>query len=263
MDRVIDFIKAEPEAATVFAALLAIVGGILGSLLSGWVQARGGKAQASAAVEAARITAEAQRLASLHTDRRQEIAAFIYEARHAVNTANRLFFSPLSPTEVATLQATAQAAYTALSTKQAELELIAPVEVVERASDLTGAVEDFLTLASLRAPASRAMTALTGVRANDPGSRQAYSALQALRAAHDAGDADQQPVRYGEAVVALRNVAVLDSAQALVLLDDAALPSLPPLHDQMMSSFSGALRGLVISGRHVLRANDKQPAEAG
>ncbi|MET8751305.1 hypothetical protein ABZW32_14585 [Streptomyces sp. NPDC004667] len=261
MDKVIEFIKAEPEAATVFAALLAIVGGFLGSLASGWVQALGGKAQASAAVEAARISAEAQRIASLHTDRRKEIAAFIYEARHAVNTGNRLF-SPISPTEVSALQTAVQAAYRALTVKQAELEIIAPVEVVERASDLVGAVEDFLRMVSMRGAASRAFESLTQVRPGDSdhaASHQAYSALDALRTAYGEEDAEQQQRdRRTEAETALREVSSLDSSQALLLLDDARLPALVPLHHQMMGAFSSALRGLVISSRLVLRANDTQ-----
>ncbi|MER6195863.1 hypothetical protein ABT234_00585 [Streptomyces sp. NPDC001586] len=260
MDKVIEFIKAEPEAATVLAALLAIVGGFVGSLLSGWVQARGGRAQASAAVEAVRITAEAQHLASLHTDRRKEIAAFVYEARHAVSTANRLFFSSLEPSEVATLKATTQAAYTALNVKQAELELIAPNEVVERASDVVGAVDDFLMLSDVRAAASQAFAVLIQDRANNPGSREAYMALQALRAAYDAESAEQQRNRRAEAAAALRNVAALDDDQALLLLADAWMPSLPPLREQVMGAFSSALRALVISGRTVLRADDGQPA---
>ncbi|WP_314251215.1 hypothetical protein [Streptomyces sp. DSM 40907] len=256
MDTVISFIRAEPEVATVMAALLAIAGGVAGSLLSGWVQARGGRAQASAAVEAARITAEAQHLASLHSDRRREIAAFIYEARHAANTANSLFYCRLDPSEIAALKATAQSAHAALRVKQAELELIAPVEVVEHASAVVEVVDECIMLADVRAAASQAFTALINDRANDPGSREAYVALVNLRAAYN-GEGDTRAL-HTEAAAALRNVAALDEAQYQLLLDDAWLPALPPVRGDVMDRFSSALRRLVTSGRRVLRAEDGQ-----
>ncbi|MGW6844462.1 hypothetical protein [Streptomyces sp. NPDC054958] len=49
---------------------LAIGGGLLGTWLGAKVQAAGGPAQASAAREAARITAEASRPAALRDERR-------------------------------------------------------------------------------------------------------------------------------------------------------------------------------------------------
>lgn len=87
---------------------------------------------------------------------------------------------------------------------------------------------------------------------------QRRSALQALRAAHETQGPAQQRSRRVEAAAALRNVTVLDDAQALVLLDDAAMPSLPPLQQQMNDAFGTAMRGLVISARAVLRADDRQ-----
>lgn len=261
VDWVIDFIKAEPEASTVIAALLAIVGGFLGSLASGWVQARGGRAQASAAVEAARITAEAQRIALLHTDRRKQIAEFVHEARQAVNTGNRLF-SPIAHSEVAALEASVQASYSALTVKQAELELIAPVEVVERASDLVDVVENLLTLVGMRAAASREIGRLTAVRTADPGygnTHRAYSALEALRAAYGEANTEQQRnEQRWEAEEYLRRMRSLDEDQMVMLLDDAQLPALPPLQESLLEDFRNAVRGLVISGRIVLRANDTQ-----
>lgn len=43
-----------------------------------------------------------------------------------------------------------------------------------------------------------------------------------------------------------------------MLLNDAQLPALAPLQHQVLEEFRNAVRGLVVSGRVVLRANDTQ-----
>ncbi|MFD9499938.1 hypothetical protein [Streptomyces sp. NPDC060035] len=70
------------DNSEVFAtvAALGIVGGLAGNVIGAAFQSRGGKAQADAAVLAARIAGEAQRLAALHTDRPKDIAEFIQAA---------------------------------------------------------------------------------------------------------------------------------------------------------------------------------------
>ncbi|MFG3495845.1 hypothetical protein [Streptomyces sp. NPDC047928] len=73
-------------------AFIGIVGGgIRGNFIGARIQLCGGRAQADAARDAARLTAEAQRLAALRDDRRREIAQFVQKARETVSCAETLY----------------------------------------------------------------------------------------------------------------------------------------------------------------------------
>lgn len=85
------------------------------------------------------------------------------------------------------MEASAQAAYSALTVKQAKLELIDPVEVVECATDLVDVVENFLTLVGMRASAFHELGLLPGVLPGQEASRRAHAVLEALRAASGEG----------------------------------------------------------------------------
>ncbi|MEV4949767.1 hypothetical protein [Streptomyces sp. NPDC053755] len=83
MGTVIDAIKGYPEVFAAVVAFLGIAGGVLGDFIGARIQLRGGRAQADAARDAARITAEAQRPAALGDDRRRETA----QSGHLVHDA--------------------------------------------------------------------------------------------------------------------------------------------------------------------------------
>ncbi|MCX5410146.1 hypothetical protein OHA37_40685 (plasmid) [Streptomyces sp. NBC_00335] len=263
MDRIIDFIKAEPEAAAVFAALISILGGFLGSLLSGWIQVRGGLAQASAAVQASRITAEAQHLATLHTDRRREIAAFVYEAQQCADAANAVFL-PSDPTTQAASEASGQAAGKAVRIKQAELQLIAPSEIVE----LTAAV--IKSLSALRVLSARGVAARVEYELLGRGHRNATDreeacvralvALRELRQRVQESDSPARKVELSAALAtALSEVPGLSDVQRVMLQIDGTLPALRPLRSQANRAYEAALGELVAASRTLLRSDDRQP----
>ncbi|WP_329375742.1 hypothetical protein OG625_00280 [Streptomyces sp. NBC_01351] len=253
MDQIFDFITDNSGALTILVPFLAILGGIWGNRIGAKIQASGGKAQASAARDAARITAEAQRLAALHTDRRIEIAAFIRAARDSVKSASLMFLRP-------GYDGPAKQAYTDLQVQLAEVEVIAPEQVVELARQVVTAVEDYLQLASSRADAARVTLLLTSQRVGRPGyqiARRALSTLEALRTAYEAEDneGEQQAFRSA-ASTALDDIPDISSNEAELLLADAALPTLEPLKHQRHTAFSAALTNLITATRAVLRSND-------
>ncbi|MFD4855140.1 hypothetical protein [Streptomyces atratus] len=255
MNTVIEFVKDNPEAFAGIVAFLAIFGGVLGNWISAKVQAASGKAQASAARDAAWIAAEAQRLATLHTDRRSEIAAFIRAAREAVKNAELMYVRE-------GYEEPAQAAYTDLTLKQAELELIAPGPVVELADVVVDAVKDHMSLAFRRAAATRTFKLVTRIRAGEPGHQAAHwasSAMEALRTVCEAEDNEDERQAFRSAAgTALDDVPGLTREQAELLLQDAPLPAVGPLKLGAATVFDTALRDLVTATRRLLRADDVQ-----
>ncbi|MFE5484062.1 hypothetical protein [Streptomyces sp. NPDC056527] len=90
MQNAIDFVKDNPEVFAALVAAIGILGGIAGNWISAAVQAAGGRAQANAAVDAARISAEAQRMAALREDRKAQLAVFIRCARTVADGLYRM-----------------------------------------------------------------------------------------------------------------------------------------------------------------------------
>lgn len=119
MDTSLDMIKNNPEVFAALVAALGIAGGILGNWISAKVQATGGRAQAAAAVDAARIATEAQRMAALRKDRKIQIAAFVRLAREVLTHTEFTFVEEgrLEP---------AKTGWEELMQLEGQLELVAP-----------------------------------------------------------------------------------------------------------------------------------------
>ncbi|MDX3838962.1 hypothetical protein [Streptomyces europaeiscabiei] len=254
MDKAIDFFKDNPELFTGTVALLAIFGGILGNWLSAWWQARGGIEQANAARDAARITAEAERLAALREDRRVEIAAFVRLARETFNATDDVF-------RRADLDQAVLSAHGQMEQKYAEIELIAPPAIVSHADDVVSAVERAIELATARGAASRAHWALTAVSPGSAGylaAHRASTVLEALREAYEAGEenAGEQDAFRSAARSALEDVPGINGDQAEALLLDSMLPALEPLRAVAINTYAQALRELIASARSVLGSDD-------
>ncbi|MFF9147200.1 hypothetical protein ACF1BN_20310 [Streptomyces sp. NPDC014861] len=121
------YFEDNPEIFAALVAAIAILGGLLGSVIGAKIQANGGRAQADAAQKAAEIAAEAQRVAALWNVRQLQVAEFIRCVREAVATSQRLYEAEPDDQELRQL---VHAAYQAIEFKAAELILIATEEVV-------------------------------------------------------------------------------------------------------------------------------------
>ncbi|MFH8628223.1 hypothetical protein ACH4A8_41165 [Streptomyces vietnamensis] len=81
------YFEGKPEFLTAVAAIIAIVGALIGAK----IQANSGRAQAAAAREAAQIAAEAQRVAALWTVRQVQVAELIRSANTLYRKSSRLW----------------------------------------------------------------------------------------------------------------------------------------------------------------------------
>lgn len=251
MDRAIDFVKSNPEVFAALVAAIGIVGGIAGNWISARVQAAGGKAQANAAVDAARITTEAERMAALREDRKVQIAAFIRCAREILKHTELMFL------EEGHEEAT-EAGHEELMQLEGQLELVAPETVLAHAERVMDGVGRSIELAFQRGPGARAERALTRVhREGHPAAHRAVRCLAELRAAHSAGDenlGEQQAFRSA-ATTALDDVPSLTNEQKHLLVLDATWPPLDPALREITTARANAVRDLVSAARSVLGAD--------
>ncbi|MFE1378175.1 hypothetical protein ACFW6S_04345 [Streptomyces sp. NPDC058740] len=133
-----DVLKYFEENPEIFAAL---VGAIIGSLGGGWIQARGGRDQA-AAREAAKIQAEAQRVAALWTVRQVQIAEFIRAVNGQVQRCDRLWFELDSDSDALSDEIAREA--DELDLRWAEVRVLLTENAVTAAGHLVLAVNDLV-----------------------------------------------------------------------------------------------------------------------
>ncbi|MDV5147349.1 hypothetical protein R1T08_25035 [Streptomyces sp. SBC-4] len=243
------FLERNPVALAAVVPFLAILGGILGNWISARVQAGGGRAQASAARDAAWITTEASRIAALRDERRIALAQFIRCTRELVRLSEGL--DRLDQTEAV------KSAHDQLTLARAELELAAPQHIVDLAERVTEAAEEVIELALTRGSAARARLVLADVTTDNVMiSFEAGATLERLiRVRQEAGNQDDQDVAHSEAVTALRRVDRLTPGQISDLLLDTHLPRLGPQKEAVLSSHGDALRALVDASRVALGAD--------
>ncbi|MFF0561709.1 hypothetical protein [Streptomyces sp. NPDC004266] len=255
MSSVIEAIKGNPEVFAAVVAFIGIGGGILGNFIGARIQLRGGRAQADAARDAARITAEAQRLAALRDDRRREIAQFVQKARETVSYAKALYQRDHEGVD----QAAIRTAYLELSQKQAELELIAPASLVELARQVVVVVESCMDLADDRAPAERVRRRLEAIPVLSPHHLWAQRALRALddaRVANLARDGDEYAAFRSAARTALEELPHMSDDERLLLLDDTYRFHLRERRRDHEESLNVALGELVTAARRLLKSED-------
>ncbi|MEU7389151.1 hypothetical protein [Streptomyces tanashiensis] len=243
------FLERNPVALAAVVPFLAIVGGIFGNWISAKVQAGGGKAQANAAVEAARIAAAATRIAALRDERRIALAQFIQCTRELLKLSERLYRFD---------QAEAmKSAHDQLMLARSELELVAPQHLVDLAEQVMEASERLGELALTRGPAARARLALAEVDAGNVAlSFDAGVKLEQLvRMRQDGSSQADQEAAQSEALTALQRVTHLTGQQISDLLIDTLLPPLVPLKEAAISSEAAACRALVDAVRVALGAD--------
>jgi hypothetical protein len=160
-------IKDNPDVFTALVALIAVLGGIVGSYIGARVQAASGRAQANAATDAARIMVQYQHLASLHTDRRTVLADFLHQTEAAMDAIEK------SLVDGSDYTAAVQVTHTTI----AELELILPAGIREAALLLHRKVIGLDAFVAVRGSAIRRRQRYLGSN-RDAAARQALDSLQ-------------------------------------------------------------------------------------
>ncbi|MFJ5708335.1 hypothetical protein [Streptomyces sp. NPDC093105] len=132
------YFEDNPDVFAALVAAIAILGGLLGSVIGAKIQANGGRDQAAAAREAARIAAEAQRVAALWNVREVQIAEFVRSAREMMAVCEAMY---RSDDDAESRRARVDAASKEMVLREAEIRLVAPAKVADAASEVTRATK--------------------------------------------------------------------------------------------------------------------------
>ncbi|MFI8327032.1 hypothetical protein [Streptomyces sp. NPDC085529] len=132
------YFEDHPEIFAALVAAIAVLGGLLGSVIGAKIQADGGRDQAAAAREAAQIAAEAQRVAALWSVRQLQVAEFIRSARAMMAVCNGIY---RSDDDAESRRARVDAASREMALREAEIRLIAPAKVAHAATEVAKATQ--------------------------------------------------------------------------------------------------------------------------
>ncbi|MFF8271824.1 hypothetical protein ACF059_31285 [Streptomyces sp. NPDC016562] len=246
-------IKNNPEVFAALVAALGIAGGIVGNAIGSALQAWGGRAQANAAVMAARITAEADRLAALREERRIELAAFIRAARETVQQAALAFVYPDQDDQI-------KANYEDTLRLAGQAELVVPTATVPLLNKVIDAVEAHVEIALSRGEAGRALRHLARIEPEHPlhqPAHRAYNLLGDLRTAYAVEENEGEQLAFRSAArTALDDLPWLDDRQREVLLRDTLLPPLEDIRQVLYTQSGDTLDKVVEAARAILRADD-------
>ncbi|MFF0431608.1 hypothetical protein ACFYU9_05165 [Streptomyces sp. NPDC004327] len=202
--------------ASITSALIgavAVGGTALGTVLGGWVQARGGQAQARAAQQAAQIAAEATHHQALYDRRWSLLAAYLRAASECMEAADQLYSTDSLPE--------ARRRWHAFTLAHAEAELAAPAAILVPIDSLRKAVGRMYWTAQLSAPAKRALKELRN-RAKQ-GETAAVRAEDAFERLWDTGEhvplaQRESSPEYADARQALDDLPGFGSEPAALLL---------------------------------------------
>ncbi|BAU83070.1 hypothetical protein SLA_2136 [Streptomyces laurentii] len=175
----------DASVASAVIGAVAVGGTALGTVLGGWVQARGGQAQARAAQEAARIAADSAHHQAVYERRWTVLAAYLRAASECMEAADRLYTTDSLPD--------ARRHWHALTLAHAEAELAAPTVLLAPVDELRKVVGRMYWTAQRFAPAERAWKEL--VRRAKEGETAAVRAREAVERLWE--NADQVPPRNG------------------------------------------------------------------
>ncbi|MFI1470574.1 hypothetical protein [Streptomyces wuyuanensis] len=193
---------------------VAVGGTALGTVLGGWVQARGGQAQARAAQQAAQIAAQATHHQALYDRRWSLLAAYLRAASECMEAADQLYTADSLPET--------RRSWHAFTLAHAEAELAAPAALLDPVDDLRKAVGRMYWTAQQAAPAARAVKELR--RRAKQGEPAAVRARETVGRLWELGDQFTPEQRessqeYTDAARAFDAVSGFGSEQAALLLD--------------------------------------------
>ncbi|WP_189951359.1 hypothetical protein [Streptomyces roseolus] len=137
------YFEDNPEIFAALVAAIAILGGLLGSIIGAKIQANGGRDQAAAAREAARIAAEAQHVAALWSARQVQTAEFIQKVNE-IRLLSGLWYT--QDADDTGLETAIRDAWQANGRKRTEVILIAPAGVVTAVRGVVEALDNLLRL---------------------------------------------------------------------------------------------------------------------
>ncbi|MFV0126282.1 hypothetical protein ACLGI4_00905 [Streptomyces sp. HMX112] len=203
--------------ASITSALIgavAVGGTALGTVLGGWVQARGGQAQAKAAQRAAQIAAQATHHQALYDRRWSLLAAYLRAASECMEAADQLYTTDSLPET--------RRRWHAFTLAHAEAELAAPAALLVPIEDVRKAVGRMYWTAQRAAPAERAWKELR--RRAKQGEAAAVRAREAVERLWEVDE--HVPVaqrasspEYANAEQALNNLPGLDHEHTALLLN--------------------------------------------
>ncbi|MFC8918325.1 hypothetical protein ACFT5C_21390 [Streptomyces sp. NPDC057116] len=203
--------------ASITSALIgaiAVGGTALGTVLGGWVQARGGQAQAKAAQQAAQIAADATHHQALYDRRWSLLAAYLRAASECMEAADQLYTTDSVPET--------RQRWHAFTLAHAEAELAAPAPLLVPIDDVRKAVGRTYWTAQRSAPARRAWKELNRrAKQGEVAAVRAREAVEALwEVDQDAPHAQRAASSaYAEAEQALGGLPGFDDDHTALLLN--------------------------------------------
>ncbi|GGT54670.1 hypothetical protein GCM10010271_68170 [Streptomyces kurssanovii] len=258
MDVLRSYFEENPDLFAAVVAALAIVGGLLGSVIGAKIQANGGRDQAAAAREAAKIAAEAQRVAALWTVRQVQIAEFIQGVRE-VRRISDLFYKQNAVVDGLDVQLSE--AQQVVSRKLAEIELIVPFAVVLAAQKVTESLDCHVRLVHVAGPAEYFLQyvqrqVFSEDAAQSALANQAEDALGAMRAAVDPVDPRPGARRFQVAVGALRDATGATVEQAVSVVAFVANGEFPSMVAENSEELALRMSVLIEAARATLKSGD-------
>ena len=203
--------------ASITSALIgavAVGGTALGTVLGGWLQARGGQAQARAAQQAAQIAAEATHHQALYDRRWSLLAAYLRAASECMEAADQLYTTDSLPE--------ARRRWHAFTLAHAEAELAAPAAILVPIDSLRKAVGRMYWKAQHSAPAKRALNELRKrAKQGEAAAVRAKEAVERLweMSEHMPLAQRESSAEYADAGQALDGLPGFGSEQATLLLN--------------------------------------------
>jgi hypothetical protein len=246
------YFEDNPELFAGLVAALALVFGLIGNVLGAKIQANGGRDQAAAAREAAKITAEAQRVAALWTVRQVQVAEFIRCANGIYQKCCRLWsFPPEEDIDAAMSQLGLQSEE--LSLRWAEIRLILTEEAVAAAGQLVLATSDFEVAVHRYGHLRQARAMVTRVTWDD----ESLTAEVHRIIEFDQGDETRRRA-LRDAVPGLTD----EHARYLLLDRETSNERIDSVESRLREAFLEALNKLVHEVRAMLRSeNDQAPTQ--
>ncbi|GGV84299.1 hypothetical protein [Streptomyces massasporeus] len=254
MDAFRRYFESNPEIFAALVAGIAVVGGLVGSVIGARIQANGGRDQAAAAREAARIAAEAQRVAALWTVRQIQVAAFIQSVREA-RRLSEMFYKQNAVEDGLDVQL--REARQDVAQKRAEIELVVPLAVLRAAGEVAETLDSMTAFAEIAGPGTYFTDDLNN-QALSPNRHQsrlagrALNALDALRAV----DASGRPDRFTDAMAAVRAATNATVPQAVSVTAYVLRPQFPSEVAENQEKLNEKLALLIDAARAMLRSED-------
>ncbi|WP_098897931.1 hypothetical protein [Streptomyces sp. st77] len=254
------YFEDNPEIFAALVAAIAILGGLLGSIIGAKIQANGGRDQAAAAREAARIAAEAQHVAALWSVQHIQTAEYI-RIVHELSRLSTSFYKQDSTGGA--LEEQISTVYREMIQKLAEIELVASVPVVEAARAVRHAVDDVTSNAQALGPAAYLEShvrrlAFRPIGESHPGAPRAMRALAALKLAHTSGD-DASTDAYQEARDAVRQLPGVNEYLATEALGIIQHGDYEQLRREVVMELAEKRRLLVDAARGMLKSGESIP----